>query len=125
MKTLWLTQIAAVLRLEMRKTFFSRRGLVGLLAGFAAAADLRRTLDRDDHQSPPLRLRPGHQYLRRHLPDCSTCGVVIFFGCLGIFMNLFRGEVLDRSLHYYFLAPVRREVLVIGKYLAGTHRGAA
>jgi ABC-type transport system involved in multi-copper enzyme maturation permease subunit len=34
-------------------------------------------------------------------------------------MNLFRGEVVDRSLHYYFLAPVRREVLVVGKYLSG------
>jgi ABC-type transport system involved in multi-copper enzyme maturation permease subunit len=44
---------------------------------------------------------------------------VIFFGCLGIFMNLFRGEVLDKSLHFYFLAPVRREVLLIGKYGAG------
>jgi ABC-type transport system involved in multi-copper enzyme maturation permease subunit len=33
-------------------------------------------------------------------------------------MNLFRGEVLDRSLHYYFLAPIRREVLVAGKYLS-------
>lgn len=45
--------------------------------------------------------------------------LVVFFGCLGIFMNLFRGEVLDRSLHFYFLAPVRREVLVAGKFLAG------
>jgi hypothetical protein len=45
--------------------------------------------------------------------------LIIFFGCLGIFMNLFRGEVLDRSLHFYFLAPIRREVLVIGKYLTG------
>ncbi len=34
-------------------------------------------------------------------------------------MNLFRGEVLEKSLHYYFLAPVRREVLVVGKYLSG------
>lgn len=34
-------------------------------------------------------------------------------------MNLFRGEVVDRSLHYYFLAPVRREVLLVGKYLSG------
>jgi ABC-type transport system involved in multi-copper enzyme maturation permease subunit len=34
-------------------------------------------------------------------------------------MNLFRGEVLDRSLHYYFLAPIRREVLLAGKFLAG------
>ncbi len=34
-------------------------------------------------------------------------------------MNLFRGEILDRSLHFYFLAPVRREVLMAGKFLAG------
>ena len=45
--------------------------------------------------------------------------LAIFFGCLGIFMNLFRGEVLDRSLHFYFLAPIRREVLMAGKFLAG------
>ena len=45
--------------------------------------------------------------------------LAVFFGCLGIFMNLFRGEVLDRSLHFYFLAPIRREVLVAGKFLAG------
>jgi ABC-type transport system involved in multi-copper enzyme maturation permease subunit len=45
--------------------------------------------------------------------------LVVFFGCLGIFMNLFRGEVLDRSLHFYFLSPIRREVLVAGKFLAG------
>jgi ABC-type transport system involved in multi-copper enzyme maturation permease subunit len=43
----------------------------------------------------------------------------IFFGCLGIFMNLFRGEMLDKTLHYWFLAPMRREVLLTGKYLAG------
>src|SRR3974377_1090606 len=34
-------------------------------------------------------------------------------------MNLFRGEVLDKSLHFYFLAPMRREVLMAGKFLAG------
>jgi len=45
--------------------------------------------------------------------------LAIFFGCLGIFMNLFRGEILDRSLHFYFLAPIRREVLMTGKFLAG------
>jgi len=45
--------------------------------------------------------------------------LAVFFGCLGIFMNLFRGEILDRSLHFYFLAPIRREVLMAGKFLAG------
>ncbi len=45
--------------------------------------------------------------------------LAIFFGCLGIFMNLFRGEMLDKTLHYWFLAPARREVLLAGKYSAG------
>ncbi|MFN0109252.1 MAG: hypothetical protein ACKVZH_10405, partial [Blastocatellia bacterium] len=44
---------------------------------------------------------------------------IVFFGCAWIFMNLFRGEVVDKSLHYYFLSAVRREVLVAGKYLSG------
>jgi len=45
--------------------------------------------------------------------------LAIFFGCLGIFMNLFRGEMLDKTLHYWFLAPARRDVLLAGKYGAG------
>jgi hypothetical protein len=45
--------------------------------------------------------------------------LAIFFGCLGIFMNLFRGEMLDKTLHFWFLAPARREVLLAGKYGAG------
>jgi ABC-type transport system involved in multi-copper enzyme maturation permease subunit len=43
----------------------------------------------------------------------------VYFGCVGIFTYLFRGEVVERTLHYYFLSPVRRDVLVAGKYLAG------
>ncbi len=118
MKTLWLTQIAAVIRLEMRKTFLARRGLwIYFLALM------------------PLILFGGHTWitLKRH-QSCDFgqdtnifAGVfqlldlrlVLFFGCLGIFMNLFRGEMLDRSLHFYFLSPVRREVILAGKYLAG------
>ncbi len=45
--------------------------------------------------------------------------LAIFFGCLGMFMYLFRGEMTDRTLHYWFLAPARREVLLAGKYAAG------
>jgi ABC-type transport system involved in multi-copper enzyme maturation permease subunit len=45
--------------------------------------------------------------------------LAIFFGCLGIFMNLFRGEMLDKTLHFWFLAPARREVLLAGKYTSG------
>ncbi len=45
--------------------------------------------------------------------------LMVFFGCVFVFLNLFRGEMLDKSLHYYFLAPIRREVVVAGKFIAG------
>ena len=45
--------------------------------------------------------------------------LAIFFGCLGIFMYLFRGEMSNRTLHFWFLAPAPRGVLLVGKYLAG------
>lgn len=45
--------------------------------------------------------------------------LAIFFGCLGIFMYLFRGEMSNKTLHFWFLAPARREVLLVGKYAAG------
>jgi hypothetical protein len=51
--------------------------------------------------------------------------LAIFFGCLGMFMYLFRGEMTNRTLHYWFLAPARREVLLVGKYAAGLLASAA
>ena len=45
--------------------------------------------------------------------------LAIFFGCLGLFMYLFSGEMSNRTLHYWFLAPAPREVLLAGKFAAG------
>jgi hypothetical protein len=45
--------------------------------------------------------------------------LAIFFGCLGMFMYLFSGEMSNRTLHFWFLAPAAREVLLAGKYAAG------
>ncbi len=113
-----LAQIYAVLRLELRKTFFSRRGLWVYFLAFS-----------------PILLFAGHSITMLHNGRPCDFGqdtnifatvfqvfylrLAVFFGCLGIFMNLFRGEVLDKSLHYYFLAPIRREVLLAGKFIAG------
>src|ERR1022692_3009097 len=44
----------------------------------------------------------------------------VFFGCLGIFSRLIRGEMIERSLHFYLLSPVRREVLLLAKLVAGS-----
>lgn len=43
----------------------------------------------------------------------------LFFACLGVFTRLFRGEIMERSLHYYLLMPLRRELLALGKFIAG------
>ncbi|MCS7042846.1 MAG: outer membrane protein assembly factor BamE [Bryobacteraceae bacterium] len=45
--------------------------------------------------------------------------LAVFFGCLGVFLNLFRGEMMDKTLHFWLLAPARRGVLLAGKFLAG------
>jgi ABC-type transport system involved in multi-copper enzyme maturation permease subunit len=115
---LWVHQIAVILRLEIRKNFLAKRGLwiyllaLAPVAVIAAHAITTLVHHRQCDFAEDSKIYAGifqFFYLR----------LGIFFGCVGIFMNLFRGEVLEKSLHYYFLAPVRREVLVIGKYLAG------
>ena len=45
--------------------------------------------------------------------------LMILFGCALVFANLYRGDMITRTIHFYLLAPVRREALVAGKYLAG------
>lgn len=193
MNPLWMKQIGAVLRLEIRKSFLSRRGWwIYLLAaipfliffGHAVQSkfdgqravrlktegttaeklrkietgmkvdDLRKMLPDPAEQQQWENRRGVHDFLvysdgERIVVVRATDGEVesvsrrgascdpnedskifagvfqflylrlfIFFGCLFVFMNLFRGEMLDKTLHFYFLAPLRREVLVAGKFLA-------
>lgn len=193
MNPLWMKQIGAVLRLEIGKSFLSRRGLwiyalailpFLIFAGHAvqvkfdvqrasgmktegvtaeklrkietgmSAEDLRALLPNParhdefenrrgkseifvysdgEHIANVWVLDGDVERVRRRGGDDPTedskifAGVFqflylrlfIFFGCLFVFMNLFRGEMLDKTLHFYFLAPLRREVLVVGKFLAG------
>jgi ABC-type transport system involved in multi-copper enzyme maturation permease subunit len=191
---LWLAQIRAVVRLEMKKTFFSRRGIwvyilalapVLIFAGRAFSLGQRGTELQDIARAHPIdsatldsiqagmtrqevEQRLGEPFARRsfegrrhnqtwlsytdgsnvytyafnddelrsinirdrgNLQDDTLIyatffqffylRLLIFFGCVGIFVNLFRGEAVNKSLHFYLLAPMRREVLVAAKYLAG------
>ncbi len=113
---LWLRQVWAVCRLELHKSLLQRKAWWILPVA-------------------PVFLTGMHSILAgRGLWNCSL-GVDtrafasifqlfilrfgIFFGCAGIFSTLFRGEMTEKTLHYYFMTPVRREVLAAGKYLAG------
>jgi len=116
-RALWLRQIVAIMRIDLRKTFFAKRGLWIYLLAFAPLLPMIGhwaipTNGANDTLGQDVQIFAGifqFFYLR----------VAIFFGCVGIFSNLFRGEMMDKSLHYYLLAPVRREVLVAGKFLSG------
>jgi hypothetical protein len=115
-------QIAGVIRLELKKTFFSRRGWwVYLLALAPVGLMLVHTLVMARLQAHGRR---GHTVssdtvIFAILFQTYFLHLGIFFGCVGVFSNLFRAEMLEKTLHYYFLSPIRREWLVIGKYLSG------
>jgi ABC-type transport system involved in cytochrome c biogenesis permease component len=112
--TMWRRQILAIMRIDLAKTFLAKRGLwIYFLALAPVIPMVGHWLKNDNHPlGEDVQIFAGifqFYYLR----------IAIFFGCVGIFMNLFRGEMLDKSLHYYLLAPVRREVLLAGKFLSG------
>ncbi len=116
--SLWLRQILAIMRLDVKKNFFGKRavliylmalmpiGLLGMIAILPPPA--RAWLD-----------FTAYPKLFSVMYNALILRTVIFFGSAWIFMNLFRGEIVDRSLHYYFLSSVRRDVLITGKYLSG------
>jgi len=113
------TQVSVLVRNEVRRNLFTRRRLwVYLLVVIPVLILLAHNLF-------------GHDTTDAYYIETETrvlAGIVqlyyvrlgIFFACMGIFTWLFRGEMVERTLHYQFLVPVRREVLVIGKFLAGT-----
>ena len=119
MSALWVGQIAAVLRLELKRTLLSKRGwwIYCLALGPMLLTLMHWLIEMN---------RPGGRHtigedsiVFAALYHFYFLRLGLFFGCMGIFSNLFRAEMLEKTLHYYFLTPMRREVLVAGKYLAG------
>src|SRR5438874_6389299 len=116
--SLWLRQIGAIMRLELKKNFFGKRSiLVYLLAlmpiGLLTLIAILQPAARDwlDFAQYPK--------LFSVIFNALILRTVVFFGCAWFFMNLFRGDIVDRSLHYYFLSAAPREVIVAGKYISG------
>ncbi len=116
--SLWRAQVAAILRLEIKRNFLSKRGLWIYLLAAAPAALLwtHAFMNLRDHRVCDL---GRDNLIFATIFQFFYLRLAIFFGCVGVFLKLFRGEMLEKSLHYYLLTPVRREVLLVGKYLAG------
>lgn len=116
---LWARQLISLVRLESRRNLFTWRSLWVYFIAFAPTGIilihvLAARSHRDNMAEDTTILAGIFQFYYVRLG--------IFFGTLGIFTRLIRGEMIERSLHYYMLAPVRREVLLLGKFVAGAVR---
>ncbi len=116
---LWRRQVGGIVRLELGKVLVSRWALVGwglaLLPVMLMAARVAIAVIAQLQGKPDVVDEQAYAVVYQAL----ILRLCVFFGCLAIFINLFRGEQHQRTLHYYLLAPVRREVLVAGKFLGG------
>lgn len=119
---LWRTQALAVAAQELR------RGIVGLralgllfLCGFpiliVTVATVVRMSGFIRQDMAPNAGRLAIEYATFY--QAVMLRLVIFFVCALVFSRLFRVDIQQRSLHYYLLTPLRREVFAAGKFLAG------
>jgi ABC-type transport system involved in multi-copper enzyme maturation permease subunit len=116
--SLWLRQIGAIFRLEVSKNFLGRRAILLYLLALVPIVPLV-FLAPFTPPDPAWQNFTQYSMIFAIFYGGLVLRTVVFFGCAWIFMNLFRGDIVDRSLHFYFLSSVRREVLVVGKYLSG------
>jgi ABC-type transport system involved in multi-copper enzyme maturation permease subunit len=114
-------QIGAVLRLELRKGFLGKRALWLYLLALAPVAILLMMVIafKAMPQMEELRDASNATHLFAVIYQTFILRIVVFLGCVAVFGNLIRREVLERSLHYYLMTPIRRELLVVAKYLTG------
>jgi ABC-type transport system involved in multi-copper enzyme maturation permease subunit len=113
---LWRLQMGRLTRLEVRRNLFTWRASWIYFLAFIPAIILIH-LGVDSH--PPSAMSEDTAILA-DIIQFYYIRLAIFFGCLGIFSRLIRGEMIERSLHFYLLSPVRREVLLLGKFAAGS-----
>jgi ABC-type transport system involved in multi-copper enzyme maturation permease subunit len=111
-------QLLSVARFEVRKIFAGRRWIAGVVAAYLPLLPmLLAILDGDMAES---NVQVGEVSLVfAGIFQSYILRLAIFFIAVDTFSRLYRGEIMEKTLHYYLLAPVRREVILLGKYLAG------
>jgi ABC-type transport system involved in multi-copper enzyme maturation permease subunit len=113
---LWWTQAARVTRIEVRRNLLSWKAWWVYFLAFIPAFIILLHSIVDRHSSSGV---SDDTEVLAGIVQLYYVRLGVFFGCLGIFSRLIRGEMIDRSLHFYLLSPVRREVLLLAKFAAG------
>lgn len=129
--TQWLSQIWAVVRMDVGKRYSLRpqrgwwrpgtgaSGFAVYLLALAPAVIILLHGSIDHHMGNTAAHVADDTQAMAGIVQIYYIRLGVFFGCMGVFTWLVRGEVIEKTLHYYFLTPIRREVLAIGKFLAG------
>ena len=114
---LWWMQAQRLTRIELRRNLFSWKATWIYCLAFIPAVIICIHLLADSH--PGFQMSEDTNILAG-IVQLYYIRLGVFFGCLGIFSRLIRGEMIERSLHFYLLSPVRREVLLLAKFAAGS-----
>lgn len=114
--SLMVRQLGGACRLDLRRALLSPRSLALYFLAFAPVLLVTiwaLTPFPTEHLSGPQESIKVFTVLFEFYIRVS-----IFFSAMFLFVSLYRSEILERSLHYYLLTPVKREVVALGKYLA-------
>lgn len=113
---LWIRQALTITRVELKRYILAKRWLGIYLIAAGPVFLLMLQAFRRHRNLPPI-----EDFSRGYAAffQVFMLRLAIFFSCVAVFSQMFRGEILEKTLHYYLLAPVRREVIAAGKYLAG------
>jgi ABC-type transport system involved in multi-copper enzyme maturation permease subunit len=114
---LWWIQAQRLTRIELRRNLFSWRASWIYFLAFIPTLIIFAHLLVDHHRGFAMN---DDTNVLAGIIQLYYIRLGVFFGCLGIFSRLIRGEMIERSLHFYLLSPVRREVLLIAKFVAGS-----
>jgi ABC-type transport system involved in multi-copper enzyme maturation permease subunit len=108
-------QILAVVRLELKRHVLARRwlGIYFLALAPVLLALVASVARRNDNSLAEI----GSGYAAAY--QLFILRFAIFLSCALVFSQLFRGEVLEKTLHFYLLVPVRRWIIALGKYVGG------
>jgi ABC-type transport system involved in multi-copper enzyme maturation permease subunit len=112
----WL-QARRLVRIEVRRNLFSWKAWWIYFLAFVPTVIILIHLLKERH--PAFAMAEDTDILAG-IVQFYYIRLAIFFGCLGVFSRLIRGEMIERSLHFYLLSPVRREVLLLAKFAAGS-----
>jgi ABC-type transport system involved in multi-copper enzyme maturation permease subunit len=114
---LWWVQAQRLTRIELRRNLFSWKATWIYCLAFIPTVIIFIHMAVDRHLSFAL---SEDTNILAGIVQLYYIRLAVFFGCLGIFSRLIRGEMIERSLHFYLLSPVRREVLLLAKFAAGS-----